>query len=443
MNRMFVRNPDSLFLIVLTALVLRLVVVAFMYQGQLNPRRDHWPFGYETGRIARAIATGRGFSDPITVGSGPTAWMTPAYPYLVAGTFKLLGVYSKRSALVLLSLNGLFSALTCIPVFFMARESFGQKTAVWAGWAWALFPYAIYMSAGWIWDTCLTTLLLSCLFLFTQRLERSSHPRAWAYYGLLWGATALVNPAVLSLLPLLAGWACYRVHRRGHPWAWKAMGALLAMVVVVTPWFVRNYRTFHQPIPFRDNFWLEVHVGNNGVISHRPQDAVHPSTNPSEEEQYNRLGELNYMVEKRREVLEFIRSRPDWFAETTLRRFFHTWTGFWSLPPNARFEEPLDPEEPFDPAIIAFCTILTVMAILGLRQAFRRHPAMAWPYALVILGFPAVYYVTNTDSRYRHPIDPEIVVLAAFACISLFSRGRNQAQEGAGRNPTQERTVAE
>ena len=74
------RFRGSLLLMVLVALALRLVVVAFEYQGQLNPRRDHWPFGYETGRIARAISTGRGFSDPATVGGGPTAWMTPLYP---------------------------------------------------------------------------------------------------------------------------------------------------------------------------------------------------------------------------------------------------------------------------------------------------------------------------------------------------------------------------
>jgi len=74
------RFRGSLLLMVLVALALRLVVVAFEYQGQLNPRRDHWPFGYETGGIARAISTGRGFSDPATVGGGPTAWMTPLYP---------------------------------------------------------------------------------------------------------------------------------------------------------------------------------------------------------------------------------------------------------------------------------------------------------------------------------------------------------------------------
>jgi 4-amino-4-deoxy-L-arabinose transferase-like glycosyltransferase len=427
-------------LMVLVALTLRLVVVAFQYQGQMNPRRDHWPFGYETGRIARAIATGRGFSDPVVVGGGPTAWMTPVYPYLVAGVFKLFGIYSAPSAVVLLSLNSLFSALTCIPVFLMARDSFGEKTAVWAGWSWALFPYAIYLSAEWIWETCLTTLLLSLLFLITLRLERSTRLGSWVGYGLLWGITALSDPAVLSLLPLLVGWVCYRLHKRGQRSGLQVVVAVVALVVVVTPWFVRNYRTFHQFIPFRDAFWLVMHVGNNGDTSHWAPDAAHPSTDTKEEQEYNRLGELNYMAEKRREVIEFIRSHPGWYAWVTFRRFVFTWTGFWSLPADGRIEEVFDPDLQFDPAVIALCTTLSVLAFVGLWRALGRGAAVGFLYAFVLIAFPAIYYLTITDLRYRHPVDPELVVLAAYACATFFSKQHEATEEGGGpdarRKPT-------
>ena len=434
------RLVRSVWFITLIALAVRLIVVAFLYQGQLNPRRDHWPFGYETGRIARAIATGRGFSDPVTAGSGPTAWMTPVYPYLVAGVFKMFGIYSAPSAVILLSLNSVFSALTCVPVFLIARDGFGQTVAVWASWCWALYPYAIYFSAEWIWETCLTTLLLTLLFLFTLRLEHLTRVSALASYGLLWGAAALTNPAVLSLLPLLSGWALYRWHQRGRPWGAQAGMVAVGLVIVLTPWFVRNLKVFHQWVPLRDNFWLEVYVGNNGDTAHSTLDALHPSISPKEEEQYNRLGELNYMAEKRRESIEFIRAHPGWFARVTLRRIVHTWTGFWSLPFNGRFQEPLDPEEPFDPANIALCSSVTALAIVGLCLAFRQGSASAWPYALALLGFPVVYYVTNTDLRYRHPIDPELIVLAAYACATIFSERHEVkvADDGfsASRKPT-------
>src|ERR1700687_2210614 len=130
---------SSVLFIVLVALAIRLIVVAFLYQGQLNPRRDHWPFGYEAGRIARSIALGEGFANPLFQKTGPTAWMAPLYPCLVAGVFKLSGIYTATSAVILLSLNSLFSALSCVAIFFMARESFGSKVGICAEWAWVYF----------------------------------------------------------------------------------------------------------------------------------------------------------------------------------------------------------------------------------------------------------------------------------------------------------------
>ena len=95
-------NKDrELLLIVVIALALRLAEMTFLYSEQLSPARDHWQFGYETGRIARSIVEGKGFSNPLFGDTGPTAWMTPVYPYLVAGIFKIFGVYTKTSALVL------------------------------------------------------------------------------------------------------------------------------------------------------------------------------------------------------------------------------------------------------------------------------------------------------------------------------------------------------
>src|SRR5207302_1925749 len=135
-----------LFWMVLVGLALRLVVVGFLYPERLNPDRDYWRFAGETGRIARSIVQGHGVASPLRASTGPTAWMTPLYPAILAGVFRLFGIYTKASALVMLSLDSLFSALTSIPVFFIACRSFGEKTAQWAGWAWVFFPYAIYFS---------------------------------------------------------------------------------------------------------------------------------------------------------------------------------------------------------------------------------------------------------------------------------------------------------
>src|SRR5208337_5429920 len=185
---------SSLTFIVLVALAIRLVVMVFLLPEQLEPQRDHWHFGYEAGRIARSIVQGRGFSSPLFADTGPTAWMTPVYPYLVAGVFKLFGTYTKASAIVLLSLNALMSALACVLVFLIARVSFGDRVAKWSGWVWAFCPYAIYFPVERIWETWLATLLLCVLFLMTLNLgneeehnHRGSRGGSWILFGVLWG----------------------------------------------------------------------------------------------------------------------------------------------------------------------------------------------------------------------------------------------------------------
>src|ERR1700740_1365564 len=91
-----------------------------MYIGSLSTPaavRPNLPFGYELGRVARAIAAGEGFSSPLRMmDTGPTAWFTPIYPYLVAGIFKIWGIYSDASRLVIMTLNSAFAALTVIPI---------------------------------------------------------------------------------------------------------------------------------------------------------------------------------------------------------------------------------------------------------------------------------------------------------------------------------------
>src|SRR2546423_11357119 len=98
------------FWMLLVGLALRLITVLFLYQLQMSPARDHWAFGWETGKIAASIAAGHGFSSPLQGETGSTAWIPPLYPFLVAGIFKVLGIYTTASAVAILCVNSIFSA---------------------------------------------------------------------------------------------------------------------------------------------------------------------------------------------------------------------------------------------------------------------------------------------------------------------------------------------
>ena len=79
----------------------------------------------------------------------------------------------------------------------------------------------------------------------------------WLGWGALWGFAGLTEPMVLSVLPFLGGWVCYRRYRQGRRWFFPAAVAALTFIAFVSPWFIRNYVAFHRFIPFRDSFCME------------------------------------------------------------------------------------------------------------------------------------------------------------------------------------------
>src|SRR5271168_2152094 len=91
------------FRIVIVALVLRLIVVLFVFRGFTDPSGDHQEFGQEVGWIARSIAMHLGFSSPFFPLTGPTALLPPLYPYLLSIVFRIFGVYTAKSAFTILS----------------------------------------------------------------------------------------------------------------------------------------------------------------------------------------------------------------------------------------------------------------------------------------------------------------------------------------------------
>jgi 4-amino-4-deoxy-L-arabinose transferase-like glycosyltransferase len=418
---------ESLLWMVIVALALRLLVMSFLYPERTDPYRDHWRFGGESGRIARSIAQGEGYSNPLFANTGPTSWLAPAFPYLLAGIFKIFGVYTKASAIAVLALDCLLSALTCIPIYFIAKKQFGDRTAAWAGWGWAFFPYAIFFSADFIWATTLTTLLMTLVFLSVLQIESSPSLWHWAAFGVLSGLGGLAGPVVMSVAPFLGAWAWYRLHRGGRRWLAPGAAAVLAVLLTTSPWFIRNYKTFHKVIPFRSCLGLEVYCGNNADTWHWGPPGYHPSDNENEWREYQQLGEIAYTQKKFHQGLDFIKTHPKLYAKQTLRRVVYLWTGFWS------FSQRYLKEEPADPLNIVFCTALSILTLTGLRRAWQMNPHTAMPYIIVFLFFPIIYYLTHPEDYYRRPIDPEFLILAAF--VAAGSRRAAHASEAHRQDP--------
>lgn len=420
MKRILLTAVTSGWLIFLVALAARLGF-AWNQQGKI-PQDVLAPasFAQETGSIASALASGKGFSSPFLKETGPTAWLTPVYPLLVAGVFRVFGVFTRASFFAVVLLNALFSSAACVAIFHAGKRVGGLGIATGAAWLWAIFPNAVMVPFEWVWDTALSAFLGALILWATLKLTESARCRDWCAYGLLWGFTLMTNASLGSLLPFLLGWAAYRTYRQiqAPETKFRALKLALAATSIATlccvPWTVRNYVVFHRWIPLRSNLPLELYIGNNeNYAPHAPW----PGRVTKEREllRYFRMGEMAFMDEEKRKALAFMRAYPRIEVVLTAKRFVAFWTG---LPnPVQSFLE----TDSLLVRVLLVCNALAGLgALLGIAVLLWKRSPYAFPLAAYPLVYPWLYYLTHPNLRYRHPIDPVVLLLAAIAVGSLF-----------------------
>jgi 4-amino-4-deoxy-L-arabinose transferase-like glycosyltransferase len=418
---------------------LQLVAIGILHEYRTRPGNDHFEFGWEMGRVGRAIALGEGFSNPYEGNTGPTAWEPPLYPFLIGGVFKLFGIYTQTSAWVLLSINSFFATLTTIPIFLIARRTFGERVAAWSAYGWALNPYVWYWSIHWIWDTTFTPFILTCIFLLALNLggieisNMNGMPHfspnlrevgttdvsraalsLWAIFGALYGIGALANPTMLAFLPFCGLWIWRQRFKRGLR---SFVGVVLASVVffaALSPWLVRNYEVFGRFVFIRDDFGLQFRLGNWKGADGMLMSYLQPNLNSLELEKFKRLGELSYEAECKRQAFDWIKANPSRFAVVSLKRFFYYWNGV---------PRPTNSTAFFDFRSSAFLAT-SILAIWGAIRAARQKRPAVWLFAGLLLTYPTVYYFVYPHARYRHPIEPELVILIVFLLLEA-GRSRN------------------
>jgi 4-amino-4-deoxy-L-arabinose transferase-like glycosyltransferase len=393
--------------------LLQVVAIGAFHEYRTRPGDDHFEFGWEMGRIGRSIAQGHGFSSPYEGETGPSAWEPPLYPLLIGGVFKVFGVYSFASAWVLFTINSLFATLTCIPVFWIAHRTFGKRVAAWSALAWGLNPYIWYWSVRWIWDTTFTPLVLALIFLIALELQDWPGWRGWVWFGALFGVGALANPTMLAFLPFCGLWIWrQRFNRSLNSFGGVALSSVV-FFLVLTPWLVRNYEVFGHFVFIRDDFGLQIRLGNGPSADGMLMPYFQPNLNRAELEKFQRMGEIAYADACKRFAFDWIGSNPGRFAVVSLKRFFYYWNGV----PKATGST-----APVDFRTSAFLAT-SVLALWGLGRALRQKRPGAWLFAGLVLTYPTAYYFVFPHARYRHPIEPELIILIVFL---LFETGRDK-----------------
>lgn len=269
------------------------------FNGQ-RPHSELFRFGWEYGNLAAALAQGRGFADAMLPGSGPSAWMPPVLPLLYALVFKLCGIKSLASCVVLACLRCLAGGACLYWTLGWLTGRRAQLTAFLLAVVATLLDWPHQLAD--LNDVWWTQIWL-CLAL--QLALRPSSPA--------WPAAVLPLASPAAGLAMLAGLVPELLGRNRRAWlvlAWAAAGGL--------GWGLRNQLVLGHPYPIKSNLWFEFQLANqvddDGVITLSTIDTAHPIKPNTVQQEYLLLGEARFL-----EKIQLRVDLPTW-GRKTLRR---------------------------------------------------------------------------------------------------------------------------
>jgi hypothetical protein len=407
------------------AFLVRILYMTLAHTYRIRVSEDHFQFGWEAGRIARALITGYGYSDPFAnaylAHTGPTAWLPPLYPLLLAAIFRVFGVFTPASAWVLFTIQSAFSAATALATWEIAARCFSRRVALWSAWLWALYPAAMQYAVRWPWEMTITTALFSFTLVLalrmrdvdrstfyvdrSQRTTDNEQPTtSWLLFGLLWALIALSNSTLLIFLPVCALWILLPTRYRPHALRDATLAALL-FLACIAPWTIRNWQAFHAFIPLRGNLGAELYMGNGPGSNGLLMEYYHPFQAPEQLRLYASLGEVRYVAQRGALARAFIAAHPAHFCADVARRIYFFWIGVPHPADEAWYNEA--------GRTLNFAFI-SIAGLLGLGLALRRRVRVAGLFAWAFLLLPIPYYLITVHARFRHPLEPLICILAVY-----------------------------
>jgi 4-amino-4-deoxy-L-arabinose transferase-like glycosyltransferase len=366
------------------------------------------PFGLEISSIAAHIVRGQGYSSPFLVDTGPTAWIAPVYPYMVAVVFRLFGIFSQASALVILGLQCAMAGATCVTIHALGRRTMGPQVALWAAWIFTVSPIFFRWPVSWIWDFTASALLLSIVLIVSLDTAQEGTKKSWGKLGAIWALIALTNPALLSVMPFSFVYAAFVNYRARRSWLAPMMLGGLLSAAVVSPWLIRNEQVFGRPVFIRSNYWFEFYLGNYHFSNGMGYTGKHPGVNPVEFQKYADWGELRYIDYYKQNSFAFVRKYPREFIDLTLHRTLWFWDGssliYWTSEWWKAWE----------------VWPLSILGWLGFLFVLTRRPRGWLLYAGTLVVYPIPYYLAYPVIKYRHAIEPELLLLSVYFAFVVW-----------------------
>lgn len=366
--------------------------------------------------LARSLADGRGWA------MGDSAYRPPAYPFVLAIIYKLVGAPHVTGGTGPFGLGqwtparlgeAALSTLTAGLVGLLARRLLGGRAGLVALAISAVYLPLVLVGVSLMSESLLVPLALAATLCALHAREAPRPTRWLVLTGVLAGLAALTRGNGIAIGAALAFVVGFRASRPG---LFPGLVVLSAMAVTVMPWTVRNAFAQHAFVPVTTELGATLAgTYNDGAARHDYiwTNGVH---NPDFRQIRNdrRLSEAERSAALTSAVASYITAHP---ASLPLAMFWNTvrlldLEGRFVSRRSARIDLGAPPGSA-DLAVDEFWAV-GLLACAGLAaKAIRRVPRATWLVPLVLWLTEAP--ITTGTPRFRAVLDPWFILLAAAA----------------------------
>lgn len=335
---------------------------------------------------------------------GPTVFVMPAYPFLLSSIFILAGStnwLAVRLVQVVISLAALWFSVK------LGERLGGRWVGLLTGLILAVYPPNLTAPAFLMTEVVFTFCLLLSVYCFDRAAE-SGELKWFIYTGAALGLETYFRPTA-GLLPvvffvyllLCSGYSLKRA-------VYVTIVTGLVPVLLLSPWIIRNYRVFHEFIPFTVS-------GGNPLLrgTYIDDKIIIPPNDPSKrfpqvKDNHVLTDRAQMKFAKKRLVEGFKTDFWGYLRWYTIGKF----TDFWGGPYYYRELSYLPA-----PKVQAFHNLLLVAGVGGLLVSLLRRKYLAFLMLMVSAYFTFIHMVYLTGPRYGFPTVQLLAVLAAYALI--------------------------
>jgi len=367
------------------------------------------------------------------------AFQPPGYVAFIAGVMSVTG--RNRNAVKLAQV--FLSCLTVLYVYLIGRAWFDHQRGLIAAWICALYPNLIAFSHL-FWSETLFIFLLVAAVYFLTRTRGLPSLISCIIAGILLGLSALTRSSIVYFLPLLVAWmvVVYRPQ-------WRRAAVRLALVVVITmavilPLTIRNYNVYNGFVLIDTCGPFDIWRGN---VPHTFRDPNYPPM-LYYEWPFHDIPVFPAFWQTQEALVELVRRdlhianptdlqvaryalKAAWISiigdpADFIKRAWYKMIDMWN--PTSflvrHFHPVFNAYGPVRTIVKIFCSwaaIISYVAVMALGLAgmiMLRYDSRAWLVILLILFYNTAIIVTFGLTRFRLPLMPFIIIMAAHAIWS-------------------------